>query len=191
MFTRHLRVLAADARLLHGLSPTLVIIDELQAHRDDEVYLALSTAMLKRPGAKLVVISTAGQGVDSPLGRLRARALAQPRVSRRSTVTDARGRDLRLLEWSVPEDADIDDPRTVKRANPARWITVAGLRAQRQAVPELPFRRFDANQWTEREGHWLPPGAWQACVGQPELTRGEDVWLGVDIGGERSASAIV
>jgi hypothetical protein len=37
----------------------------------------------------------------------------------------------------------------------------------------------------------LPPGAWQACVGAPTFTDGEDVWIGVDVGGERSASAVV
>jgi phage terminase large subunit-like protein len=36
-FSRHLRVLAADAPRLHGLTPSLAIIDELHAHRDDEV----------------------------------------------------------------------------------------------------------------------------------------------------------
>jgi phage terminase large subunit-like protein len=67
-FTRHLRVLAADARLLHGLHPTLAIVDELHSHADDHVYVALRTG-LKSPQAKLVTISTAGQGADSPLGR--------------------------------------------------------------------------------------------------------------------------
>jgi phage terminase large subunit-like protein len=37
----------------------------------------------------------------------------------------------------------------------------------------------------------LPPGAWQACVGNPTFDAGEDVWIGVDVGGERSASAVV
>ena len=36
VFSRHLRVLAADAPRLHGLTPTLAIIDELHAARDDE-----------------------------------------------------------------------------------------------------------------------------------------------------------
>jgi phage terminase large subunit-like protein len=43
----------------------------------------------------------------------------------------------------------------------------------------------------EREGAWLPAGSWQGCVGNPEFTAGEDVWVGVDVGGERSASAVV
>ena len=96
-----------------------------------------------------------------------------------------------MLEWAVPEDGDVDDAREVKKANPASWITEAGLREQRQAVPDLAYRRYHANQWTAREGHWLPPGAWQACVSDPRVTDGEPIWIGVDVGGERSASAVV
>jgi phage terminase large subunit-like protein len=190
-FSRHLRVLAADAPKLHGLTPSLAIIDELHAHADDEVYLALRTATLKRPDSRLITISTAGQGADSPLGRLRARALAQPHVSRRGAFTDARGPNLRMLEWALPEDAPIDDARQVKAVNPASWITTDALAEQRDAVPELAFRRFHANQWVERAGHWLPPGAWQACIGTPVFTPGEPIWVGVDVGGDKSASAVV
>ena len=56
--SRHLRVLAADAPKLHGLTPSLAIIDELHAHPDDDVYVALRTATLKRPGSRLITIST-------------------------------------------------------------------------------------------------------------------------------------
>ena len=191
VFTRHLRVLAADAMRLHGLKPTLSVLDELHAHPDDAVYTALKTAQLKTPGSRLLVISSAGQGADSPLGRLRARCLAQPSVRRSGALTDARGPALRLLEWSTPEGAELDDPRAVKRANPASWISADGLRAQRAALPEIAFARYHAGVWTEREGHWLPPGAWQACVGEPAFEDGERIWVGVDVGGERSASAVV
>jgi phage terminase large subunit-like protein len=187
----YLRVLASDAPKVHGLTPSLAISDEGHAHADDELYIALRTAMLKRPGARMVNISTAGQGADSPLGRLRARALAQPHVKRTGAFTDARGPGLRMLEWAVPEDGDVDDARQVKQANPASWITEAGLREQRQAVPDLAYRRYHCNQWTAREGHWLPPGAWQSCVGEPAFKDGEPIWIGVDVGGERSASAVV
>lgn len=190
-YSRFLRVLAADAPKLHGLGGSLVVIDELHAHPDDSVYVALRTGVMKRPGSKLLVISTAGQGADSPLGRLRARALAQPQVTSRGGFTDARGPSLRLLEWSLPEDADPADDPAVKAANPASWISVEVLREQREAVPELAFRRFHANQWTERESHWLPPGAWQRCVGEPRFEDGEPLWVGVDVGGSRSTSAVV
>lgn len=191
VFSRHLRVLAADAPKLHGLTPSLAIIDELHAHPDDEVYLALRTATLKRQDSRLITISTAGQGADSPLGRLRARALGQPSVKRRGAFTDARGPNLRMLEWSVPEDADVTDPKEVKKANPASWITVPGLREQHEAVAEVAYRRYHCNQWTARVGAWLPAGAWQACVGVVEFVPGERIWVGVDVGGERSNSSVV
>jgi len=186
-----LKVLAADAPKQHGLIPTLVLVDELHAHKDAELYLALRTAMLKRRGAQIVTVSTAGVGADSPLGRLRSRALALPRVEREGTLTRAKGDHFSMLEWAVPEDADIDDMAAVKAANPASWITEEGLREQREAVHELAFRRYHANQWTATEGYWLPPGAWQACAADYSIEAGEPVWVGVDVGGSRAASAVV
>jgi phage terminase large subunit-like protein len=182
VFERHLRVLSADAPRLHGLTPSLAIVDELHAHPSDEVYLAMLTSLAKRPGAKLIVISSAGQGQDTPLGRLRARGLSQPKVTRRGCLTDARGPGLRMMEWSVGDDVELT-PRSVKGANPASWIRPADLAAQQEAVPDLPFRRFHAGQWTAREGHWLPPGAWQACIGRPTFIAGERIYVGVDVGG--------
>jgi phage terminase large subunit-like protein len=182
VFTRHLRVLAADAPRLMGLTPSLAIVDELGEHPNDHVYLALRTALPKRPGSKLIAISAAGMGTDTALGRLRARALAQPSVKRRGACTDARGASLRMLEWAVPEDV-APTARAAKRANPASWITTADLAAQREAVPELAWLRYHCGRWTARAGHWLPPGAWQQCVGEPELVAGERVWVGVDVGG--------
>jgi phage terminase large subunit-like protein len=58
-------------------------------------------------------------------------------------------------------------------------------------VPETAFAQFHACRWGVGEGSWLPPGAWQTCVGCPQLRTGEDVWIGVDVGGERSATAVV
>ena len=189
----HLRVLASDAPKAHGLAPTLAIVDELHAHPDDALYVALRSAMLKRAGARMVVISTAGQGADSPLGRLRGRALALPNVKQRGALTEAHGGSLRLVEWAVPDDAALDDARQVKRANPASWVTVQGLREQREALPDLAFARYHANRWTAREGFWLPAGAWQACAGETSFEPGERIWVGVDLsgGGGRSDTAVV
>jgi phage terminase large subunit-like protein len=190
-FTRFFRVLPAEGPRLHGLTPTLCVWDEAQAVTRDDVYPALASALHKAPGSKLITISTAGQGLESPLGQIRSRALALPSVKTSGAFTEARGDDLIMLEWSVPADGDIDDAEVVKEANPSTWITTRALAEQRKRLPELAYRRFIANQWTERHGHWLPPGAWQSCVGVPEFEDGEKIWIGVDVGGERSSSAIV
>lgn len=131
------------------------------------------TGLVKHPDSKLLLISTAAANLDSPLGRLRARALAQPTAKRVGSVVEATG-DLHWLEWSVPDEADLDDMAAVKAANPAPWIQVADLRRQRDAVPDLAFQQFHACRWGLTEGSWLPAGAWQA-----------------DVGGDRSASAVV
>jgi phage terminase large subunit-like protein len=185
-----LRVLASDAPKLHGLTPSLAIVDELHAFRDAEPYLALRTAMLKRPGARMVTISTAGQGDDSPLGRLRARGLALPDVRRSGALTEAHGPGLAFLEWATPP-GDEPTPRAAKGANPAPWVSLAGLASQRDALPDLAWRRFHAGQWTAREGAWLQGHEWDACVGDPTFIDGEQVWAGLDVGGERSATALV
>ena len=52
---RHLRVLGAEAPRLHGLTPTLMFLDELQAIAHDDIYLALATALHKHPDSKLVI----------------------------------------------------------------------------------------------------------------------------------------
>jgi phage terminase large subunit-like protein len=189
-FTRYLRVLPAEGPRLHGLTPTLMVWDEAQAVSREDVYPALASALHKHPLSKLVTISTAGQGAESPLGQLRRRALALPSVKRRGALTDAEGPGMRMLDWSVPDTEELV-PARVKKANPASWISTDLLREQQQRLPELAFRRFIANQWTERAGHWLPPGAWQSCVGEPRFEDGEPILIGVDVGGERSSSAVV
>jgi phage terminase large subunit-like protein len=112
-------------------------------------------------------------------------------VERDGALTQAVGPSLAMLEWSAPEDWDGESLEPVAAANPASWITAEGLEEQRAALPDLAFRRYHANQWTSAESSWLPAGAWQACVGEPRFEAGERVWVGVDVGGERSATAVV
>lgn len=183
-------MLPAEGPKLHGLTPSLMVWDEAQAVSREDVYPALASALHKTPGSRLVTISTAGQGAESPLGQMRRRAMALQSVKHRGAFTHAAGPGFEMLEWATPMGADVDDVRAVKRANPASWITTAALREQRQRLPEIAYRRFIANQWTERAGHWLPPGAWQQCVGEPKFEGGERIWIGVDVGGERSSSAV-
>ena len=185
-----LRVLASDAPKLHGLTPSLCVIDELHAHSSDEVYLSLRTALAKRPGARLITISTAGHGVDSPLGKLRRRALASPVIDRQGALTVARGGTLDMLEWSVAEGAPLA-ARAVKAANPASWLSVAALEAQRAALPEGAFRRYHCGQWVQTESPIFPAGAWQACAGDASIQEGASIWVGVDAGKGLSDTAIV
>ena len=187
-WTRTLEVRAADWRKLHGLTFSRAFLDEMQVV-DERVYEALASGLHKREDAQLIIISTAGQGADSALGKLRARALAQREVRRRGVVTDARGAGIRMLEWSLPADANVDNPKVVKKTNPASWITVELLAEQRERLPDLAYRRFICNQWTDQSSSWLPVGAYGKCVGDPQYQDGERVWVGLHIDKDGSAVA--
>jgi phage terminase large subunit-like protein len=191
VFSRHMRVLGAEGPRLHGLSPTLMVLDELQAITRTDIYPALASALHKAPQSKLIVISTAGSGVDSPLGALRQRALGLRSVKRRGALTDAQGEDLRMLEWAVPaEDSELGI-KDVKRANPALWLTPKALRAQRDRLAGVDFRRFICNQWVADITSWLPGGSWQARAGAPSFEDGQKIWIGVDVGGTEADTAVV
>lgn len=186
-----LQVVASDGSKAHGWPrPTLIIGDEIWAWSDREPSLlgAMLTAMLKVPTCKFLGISTAAARLDSPLGRLRARALEAPEVERRGVVTEAKGDGVHWLEWGLTADEDAEDFDLVAKVNPLR--TAAEMAEQHKRVTEVEFLQFHCCVWGVGEGAWLPPGAWSKCRGDCEA-EGEAVWLGVDIGGSRAASALI
>ena len=162
-FSRFMRVRPGEADALQGLDSTLAVIDAMHTAADPDAYVAM-VGSLKAPGAALRIISTAAPSADSPLGRLRSRALALPDAKRGGAVVEAKGPDLHLLEWSCPEGTKLSDRRRILAANPASWRTWDVLRKRRDAVPESSFRRFFMNQHAAvGDSAWLPAGAWQKC----------------------------
>ena len=74
-----IQVVSSEAGGEDGAQPTLALIDELHRHRDGDLYGVFRDGLPKRRGSMLT-ISTAGATMDSPLGRLRAKALEHPDV---------------------------------------------------------------------------------------------------------------
>jgi phage terminase large subunit-like protein len=187
-----LLVIPADGGAAHGWEhPTLLLADEIWnwSDRDPSLLGAMMTSLLKNSEAKFLGISTAAASMDSPLGRLRARALAQPNVQRVGGVLRASGDGLNWIEHSVPDDADPEDMEVVAQSNPLR--TVDELRQARKRVTELEWLQFVCCRWGVRSARWLPPGRWQQCSAIYTVELDEPLTLGVDIGGSRSATAVV
>jgi phage terminase large subunit-like protein len=187
---RLLRVVVSEGPRVHGLSSSLYIGDEVWAWRGDDLLEAMLTGLIKRPDARFLGISTAASRLDSALGRVRVRALAGD-VRRKGALIDASAPGMRWLEWSLPDDASVDDFRAVKACNPAGYITAGSLREQAQRVTPAAFAQFHACRWGIGEGAWLPPAAWTSCAGETRFTDGERVWVAVDVGGARSATAVI
>jgi len=182
------RVLSSDAPLQHGLNPSLVVIDELHAHRDPELYYALTTGQLARENPMVVSITTAGFDRQSICWQVYDRG----RELEREGVEAMRRERFLFRWWQAPDGCRVDDEEAWAQANPSSWITTEDLRRESRRLPESVFRRLHLNQWTEAGELWLPPDAWEACRDEStEIPRGADVVLGVDIGTVSDDSAVV
>ena len=188
-----LKVIAADGPRQHGLIVDLAIVDELHAHRHDELYIALRTALQKRAGARMVTISTAGARSDTPLGALRERCLKLPKVERQGALTRAEGKNLAMLEWALPEGGDSDSIEAAKTCNPASWLTAEGLTEQRDAVHTLAWQRYHLNVWTGGEAPWILADEWDANAGAPVLDGPGFRVIGIDaaVASDTAALALV
>jgi phage terminase large subunit-like protein len=125
------------------------------------------------------------------LGELRGRAMKLPTVQRDGALTRAYGDHLGMLDWALPAGAEVSDLEAVKRANPASWITLDGLREQYASVHELAFARYHANVWTGGEAPWVTADVWDACADPPDIPAGAEVVLGVDASIRHDTTAIV
>ncbi|HZU78186.1 MAG TPA: terminase TerL endonuclease subunit, partial [Dehalococcoidia bacterium] len=194
-----MQVISAEGRLQHGRMPSAAIFDELWAvetNRQEQTYIAIQSALHKRPDAYSLVISTAGSDKQSLLGRIYETALTWPQVeiSRKGFLTTARDLEHgQLMVWyAAPSDAAIDDPAVWRGANPASWIDTAELKRQLAAagLNENDFRRFNLNQWTETNDAWLPAGVWNDLQTDSTVPDGSPIFVGVDIGILHDTSAV-
>lgn len=185
------RVLASDSQTADGVIPTLAIVDELHRHKDDgAMYGVFHDGLGPRKG-RIVTISTAGDNMVSPLGRLREAAYLQ-RVQRKDAYRYVRQPDFAMHEWALDDGADTDDMNVVKLANPAPWQTVEAL-AKRHGSPSMTpkrWARFACGQWVSSEESAIGSADWADCPILP-LLEDFDTTVAIDLGWVRDTTAIV
>jgi phage terminase large subunit-like protein len=197
-----IKVVSSDGRLQHGSNPSMVIVDELWAHRDDgELFTALTSGSGARDEPLAVVISTPGYDREQVLGKIYQRVIetAPEQIVESDPYFRRIARDpnngFLLYHYGAPEDADPDSDDVWRKANPAPWITVDYLRKQRHKPSSRleEFRRLHLAQWVNAgEESWLPSGAWQECATSGvQLDPKLPVSVGIDIGITYDNSAIV
>lgn len=191
-----LEVLASDKLekgSLEGLIPTLGIVEELHAHINDSLYAAINGGLPKRNG-RMVSISTAGKDVESLLGKIRARARKFSHQIVKDCLRIARSDrgEFAMLEWSLEnllkpgqdyEELDTENMALVKRANPAGFVTKAGL----QDIFDDPgtftgrWLRYHCGIWATGDGTWADGGEYDSCYSEGEvLLPGDSIVLGYD-----------
>lgn len=132
----------------HGLTLDLGVVDEARFHVDDRVEQAMSPAQSTRRDPQIWVASTAG---DEDSFYLWSKVYAG-----RADVEAGRESKVAFFEWSIPYEADLEDPEVWWEYHPALGHTIelefvmAELdKALRNPNDEAidTFRNEYANQW--------------------------------------------
>jgi phage terminase large subunit-like protein len=189
-----IKVLAADEDTADGVLPTLALVDELHRHKSAGLYQVFRDGLMGRDG-QMITISTAGDDQTSPLGVLRTAASTMPGLTRKGAYRHVTAKGFALHEWALDEDEDRENMRIVKRANPASWWTIAGLRALHQSPSMKPWEwaRFKCGVWVFGEQGAISEKEWRACEeAGAEIPAGTSgVVIGIDLGWKWDTTAIV
>ena len=159
------RALSSEAYTKEGLSPTLVIYDELHAAPNRELYDVMALAMGARVDPLMLIVTTAGVRTDATGQDSIAYTLYQ---HGRRVATGEVDDPTFFMAWWEPAKADarIDDPKVWAQANPGLGdiLDVADIRAAAQPgrTPESEFRIKRLNQWVTSSQAALPSGAFEA-----------------------------
>jgi phage terminase large subunit-like protein len=189
-----IKVLAADANTADGVIPTLALVDELHRHKSSDLYAVFRDGLGPRQG-QMITISTAGDDVDSALGRIRTAARELPGLEVDGAYHYARSDSLAYHEYALEATDDLDDLKLVKTANPASWQTIEELRLRKESstMRSWEWARFACGVWVYGEDTAISDKEWRACAERsyriPEGAEG--VVVGIDVGLRRDTTAIV
>ena len=175
------RVLSADAPRHEGLSPTMVIFDELHAQPNRKLWDVMSLAQGARgKQAMMIAITTAGVKTD-PSGQDSV-AYTNYNYGKRIISGEIDDPSFFMAWWEAPEEADHRKRETWIVANPG-FDDICAASDFESAVlrtPEAEFRTKRCNQWVSSQSAWLPTGSWDKLKQDFEISPEEDYVLGFD-----------
>lgn len=185
------KVLSSEAYTKHGLNAHGIIVDEVHALPDRELWDVLTTSTGARRQPLTVAITTAGYDRHSLCYELYDYA-----VKVRDGIVD----DPAFLPviYEASKEDDWKHPDTWHKAHPGLGVSVkedyfAAECAKAQQIPgyENTFKRLLLNVWTEQNTRWLPMETWDACNEElPDLT-GRTCYAGLDLATTTDIAALV
>ena len=185
------KALSSDARSKHGISPALLIFDELaQFGADREFY----DTLLQGRGAHIEpmtwIIST--QAADDL-------AVLSQEIDYAKKIGDA-DPSVKLFFFTTPEDAELDDEESWRLSNPALGdflsetdMKEASNTAKAMPTAEAGFRNLRLNQRTAATARFMSRSVWKRNGGEPDekaLINGR-ITAGLDLSGKNDLSALV
>lgn len=182
------RALSAEATTAYGLSPALVLHDELgqvQGPRSP-LYEALETATGAQQNPMSIVISTQAR-TDADL----LSALIDGALKRNDPRTV-------VCLHTAPVEIDPFSEEAIKLANPAfgeflSTTEVLDMAENARAMPsrEAEYRNLILNQRIAASNYFIDPPLWKACDGPVADLSGVPVYAGLDLSAVRDLTALV
>ena len=184
------RALSAEASTAYGLSPALVVHDELGQVRGprSDLYEALETAAGAQESPLSVVISTQAPTDGDLLSLL---------IDNAKTGSDPA---VKLFFWTADEALDPFSEEAQKQANPALgdFLNAAEVMATAEAARRMPaaeaaYRNLVLNQRVNASNPFISRTSWEACGGDPlpEVFESCSVWAGLDLSARQDLTALV
>lgn len=186
------RVVSAEAYSKEGLNPSRVIMDELHAHKNRELFDVFSLAMGNRGKiGQLVAITTAGVKSDSTGQDSVCYSLYQ--YGKRVASGEIVDPNFFMAWWEAAPEADHRLPETWESANPGfdDIVSRADFESAVKRTPEAEFRTKRLNQWVSSQLSWLPSGTWEALAEPRELDPEDEYILGFDGSFSGDTTAII
>jgi hypothetical protein len=179
-----IEVMASSDHAGHGRTIDLACLDELMADTDDRREQAMLPAMATRPAAQLIIVSTAGTEESTALRR-------KVEIGRAAAEADT-GKGIAYFEWSIPDDADLDDPEVWWSHMPALGWTISEevVAHARATMSDHEFRRGFANQWVGADRDRIIPAEVWDLVQDPTAAPVAPLTFAVDVQPDRSAASI-
>ncbi len=185
------RVLSSEAFTKEGLSPTLVVYDELHAAPNRELWDVMTLAQAARYDALTLAITTAGVRTDSTGQDSVAFGLYQ--YAQRVAAKEVEDASFFAAWWQAPADCDHRNPKNWQLANPGFGDIQdpEDFESSVKRTPESEFRTKRTNVFVSSQQAWLPHGEW---AGLPRALPVDDqvpVVLGFDGSFNNDTTAIV
>lgn len=187
------RVLSADAYTKHGLNAHGIIVDELHAQPNRDLWDVLTTSTGARRQPITIAITTAGFDRNSICWELHEYA----RQVIDGTIDDPA---FYPVIFAADEKDDWTDEKVWAKANPNLGVSVKldylrteCKRAQMTPAYQNTFRRLHLNQWTQQDTRWLDIEAWNLCNGSfdVKLLEGATAYGGLDLASSSDIAAFV
>jgi phage terminase large subunit-like protein len=175
------KVMSAESWAAEGLNPSRVILDELHAQPNRELFDVMSLAMGNRGKiGQVVAITTAG--VKSDASGQDSIAYSLYNYGKRVATGEIDDPAFFMAWWEAAPEADHREPTTWQAANPGfdDIVSAADFESAVRRTPEAEFRTKRLNQWVSSQMSWLPSGVWESLAEPQPLDVDAEYILGFD-----------